>query len=156
MNLFGRKPKSNNSHNQLIAELGRWGLRMTPQRLMIAAAIEDSNDHISADEVYEQVVQKYPNVNISTVYRTLELLEQLGLVTATDLGGGRVQYHPAEKGHHHHLVCRECGAIIDLDESKLAPLEDSLLREYGFVADLRHLGIWGQCVKCSRRLVREE
>jgi len=94
----------------IAGELSKQGYRLTPQRLMILVAIENSDDHISAEEIYSQVVAKYPNVNISTVYRTLELLKRLGLATETDLGEGRVRYHPAGKGHHHHLVCRECGA----------------------------------------------
>ena len=131
-------------------ELSRQGYRLTPQRMMILSAIENSDNHISAEEIYAQVVARYPNVNISTVYRTLELLKRLGLVTETDLGEGRVRYHPREKGHHHHLVCQECGAIIDLDESLLAPLKSALLREYKFSADLRHLAILGRCVNCSK------
>lgn len=134
----------------IIDKLKGLGYRLTPQRLMIVSAIENSRDHISAEEIYSQVVGKYPNVNISTIYRTLELLEQLGLVTETDLGGGRVRYHPADKGHHHHLICQECGAVIDLDESALSPLKDTLLRDYNFIADLRHLGIFGRCVKCRK------
>jgi len=128
--------------------LAEKGYRMTPQRLMIVSAVEDSDDHISAEEVFSQVLERYPNVNISTVYRTLDLLEALGLVTKTDLGGGRVRYHPADKGHHHHLVCRDCGKIIDLNESALKTLHESLLRDYGFDADLRHLGIMGKCERC--------
>jgi len=134
----------------IAGELSKQGYRLTPQRIMILSAIENSDDHISAEEIYAQIVAKYPNVNISTVYRTLELLKRLGLVTETDLGEGRVRYHPAEKGHHHHLVCRECGAIIDLDESMLAPLKSALLREYKFIADLRHLAILGRCVNCRK------
>ena len=88
--------------------LKKQGYRLTPQRLMVVSAIENSEDHISADEVYSQVVTRYPNVNISTVYRTLDLLKRLDLVTETDLGGGRVRYHPANKGHHHHLVMSRC------------------------------------------------
>jgi len=130
--------------------LAKQGYRLTPQRLMILAAIENSENHISAEEIYAQVTARYPSVNISTVYRTLELLTQLGLVTETDLGEGRVRYHPAEKGHHHHLVCRQCGAIIDLDESLLTPLKSALLREYRFCADLKHLAILGRCVNCTR------
>ena len=132
--------------------LSKQGYRLTPQRLMILSAIENSDDHISAEEIYTQIVVRYPNINISTVYRTLELLERLGMVTKTDLGGGRVRYHPAEKGHHHHLVCRECGAIIDLDGSALASLKDTLIREYGFIADLRHLAILGCCVNCGKKI----
>ena len=132
----------------IASELSKRGYRLTPQRLMILEAIENSDDHISAEEMYSQVVARYPNVNISTVYRTLDLLKQLALVTETDLGGGRFRYHPANKGRHHHLVCRQCGAIIDLDESLLAPLERALLREHDFVADLRHLAISGLCFRC--------
>ncbi len=133
----------------IAGKLSKQGYRLTPQRMMVLSAIENSDDHISAEEIYAQIVAKYPNVNISTVYRTLELLKRLGLVTETDLGGGRVRYHPAAKGHHHHLVCRQCGATIGLDESLLAPLESALLREYKFIADLRHLAIFGRCVNCG-------
>ena len=137
-------------HWGIADKLSEQGYRLTPQRIMVLSAIEDSDNHISAEEIYAQIVAKYPNVNISTVYRTLELLKRLSLVTETDLGEGRVRYHPAEKGHHHHLVCQECGAIIDLDESLLASLKSALLREYEFSADLRHLAILGRCVNCNK------
>jgi len=133
-----------------VHRLSELGYRLTPQRMMILSAIEGSESHISAEEIYAQVVAKYSHVNISTVYRTLELLKRLGLVTETDLGEGRVRYHPADKGHHHHLVCEECGAIIDLDESTLFSLKDALLRNYKFVADLRHLAIFGRCTNCQK------
>ena len=138
-----------NQPGDIVRKLTEQGYRLTPQRIMIVSAIEDSDGHISAEEIYAQVIAKYPQVNISTVYRTLELLKQLGLVTETDFGEGRVRYHPVGKGHHHHLVCQECGAIIDLDETVLTPLKDILLREYEFSADLRHLAIFGRCVKCG-------
>ncbi|MFC1908123.1 Fur family transcriptional regulator [Chloroflexota bacterium] len=134
----------------IISKLIEQGYRLTPQRVMILSAIENSDNHISAEEIYAQIVAKYPQVNISTVYRTLELLKQLGLVTETNMGEGRVKYHSAEKGHHHHLVCQECGTMIDLDESALFSLKDTLLRQYEFIADLRHLAILGRCVNCSK------
>ncbi|HEY54922.1 MAG TPA: transcriptional repressor [Dehalococcoidia bacterium] len=134
----------------IVKKLAEQGYRLTPQRMMTISAIEKSDGHISAEEIYAQVITKYPQVNISTVYRTLELLKKLGLVTETDFGEGRVRYHPAGKGHHHHLVCQDCGAIIDLGEAVLAPLKNDLLREYGFSADLRHLAIFGRCVNCNK------
>ena len=137
-------------HRDIINKLTEKGYRLTPQRMMVLDAIENSGNHISAEEIYAQVAEKYPYVNISTVYRTLDLLKRLGLVTETDLGGGRLRYHPADKGHHHHLVCQECGRIIDLDESVLYPLKETLRREYKFDADLRHLGIFGHCAKCRK------
>jgi Fur family ferric uptake transcriptional regulator len=139
------------SHSgEIVKKLTDKGYRLTPQRLMIVSAVENSDSHISAEEIYAQVAAKYPQVNISTVYRTLELLKQLGLVFETDFGEGRVRYHPAEKGHHHHLVCTECGAVIDLDESLLSSLKGMLLREYKFSADLKHLAIFGRCHKCQK------
>ncbi|MFQ6122157.1 MAG: Fur family transcriptional regulator [Dehalococcoidales bacterium] len=137
-------------HEDIVSKLSEQGYRLTPQRMMVLSAIENTDNHISAEEIYAQVIAKYPHVNISTVYRTLELLKRLGLVTETDLGGGRVRYHPADKGHHHHLVCQECGRIIDLDESVLSSLKGMLLREYKFSADLRHLAIFGRCGNCSQ------
>lgn len=134
----------------LTQELRDQGYRLTPQRMVIIAAIEASDNHISAEEIYAQVKVKYSQVNISTVYRTLELLKKLGLVTEIDLGEGRVRYHSAEKGHHHHLVCRRCGTIIDLDETLLSPLKHSLRHDYNFEADLKHLAIFGHCLSCSK------
>ena len=134
----------------IVSKLSEQGYRLTPQRMMILSALENSDHHISAEEIYTQVVAKYSHVNISTVYRTLELLKRLGLVTETVLGGGRFRYHPADKGHHHHLVCQECGTIIDLDELVLSSLKSTLLREYKFSADLRHLAIFGRCANCSK------
>lgn len=137
-------------HESLLVRLNDAGYRMTPQRSMIVSAIENSSNHISAEEIYVNVVKKYPHVNISTVYRTLELLKKMNLVTETNLGNGRVSYHPSGKEHHHHLVCQECGAIIDIDEKIFSSLNSDLLKEYGFLADLRHLAIFGRCVKCNK------
>lgn len=137
-------------NSSLLSRLSEAGYRMTPQRAMIISAIENSSNHISAEEIYASVVAKYPHVNISTVYRTLELLKQMGLVTETDLGNGRVSYHPTGKGQHHHLVCRDCGAITDLDEAALSDVKEMLRKKYGFLADLKHLAIFGRCIKCSQ------
>jgi Fur family ferric uptake transcriptional regulator len=131
-----------------IKELQEKGYRLTPQRMMVVEALHGGTNHISAEEIYDQVRAKYPYANISTVYRTLELLKELSMVTETELGDGKVRYHPAEKGHHHHLICQQCGAIIDLTEDVLSGLEKELLCEYGFQADLRHLAVFGLCSRC--------
>ena len=140
-----RRRLDNMSCTQTLREQG---YRLTPQRLLILSTIHTSDRHISAEEIYDQVCARYPNVNISTVYRTLELLKDLGLVTETDLGGGSFRYHSVEKGHHHHLVCRKCGRILELDEAVLKPVEGSILRRYGFRADLSHLAVFGKCARC--------
>jgi len=126
------------------------GYRLTPQRMLILAALQASEDHISAEEIYAQVCAQYPHVNISTIYRTLDLLQSLGLVTETNLGEGRVRYHYADKGHHHHIICERCGAIIEVDEALFLPLKRTLLKDYQFKANISHLAIFGRCAKCQR------
>jgi Fur family ferric uptake transcriptional regulator len=125
------------------------GYRMTPQRMMVVEALHDTDKHVSAEEIYAKVKAKYPYANISTVYRTLELLSELGLVNEISLGDGCVRFHPAEKGHHHHLVCQKCNSIIDLPESALAPLEDILSEKHRFKADLKHTAVFGLCSRCQ-------
>jgi Fur family ferric uptake transcriptional regulator len=127
------------------------GHRLTPQRMLVIEALHNSDKHISAEEIYRQLHDRYPYANISTVYRTLELLRKLDLVTETDFGEGRVRYHVADKGHHHHLVCHGCGKIIDLDESVLYPLKGTVLQKHGFDADLKHVAISGECSGCRGR-----
>jgi len=129
--------------------LSELGYRLTPQRLMILSAVAGADSHISAEEIYAQVRARYPHMNISTVYRTLELLKELGLVTETDMGDGRVRYHSIGKGHHHHLVCEKCGKIIDIEESMLSPLWAEIRQKYNFRVNMKHLAFFGLCPKCQ-------
>ena len=131
-------------------KLSEFGYRMTPQRSMIVRAVEETDGHISAEEIHAQICAHYPQMNISTVYRTLDLLKGLGLVTETDLGDGRVRYHSMGKGHHHHLVCERCGNTIDIKESTLNPLWSEILRKYGFKVNMKHLAFFGRCPNCQR------
>ena len=125
------------------------GYRLTLPRLAILEILHELGGHVSAEDIYSRVHAEHPTVNKSTVYRTLELLKSLGLVVETDFGGERLYYHHAESGHHHHLVCRTCGRVLEMDESVLEPLAAKIREEYGFEADLRHLGIFGQCAACG-------
>jgi Fur family ferric uptake transcriptional regulator len=134
---------------ELLEALRERGFRLTPQRMMVLEAIESSEDHISAEEIHARAREKYPYMNISTVYRTLELLKEQGLAAETDLGGGRLVYHPEGKARHHHLVCRKCGKVTDIDVAVLRHLRDDLRAKYGFSADLEHIGIFGTCAECE-------
>lgn len=129
--------------------LRRLGYRLTPQRLMVLSSLGSSVTHVSAEEIHTQVCQRYPRIPISTVYRVLELLEELNLVSRTDLGDGRVRYHLIGDRRHHHLVCRGCGAIVEMDASLLAPLETALRERYGFRASMNHFAIFGRCRHCQ-------
>lgn len=138
------------AHEGLIEQLREGGYRLTPQRSMILFAICDSPGHLSAEEVYERVRQQYPYVDISTIYRTLQLFKRLRLITETDLGDGAIRYELAVRRRHHHLVCRQCGGTISLEHDFLEPLRSSLHQRYGFDADIDHLAIFGLCASCQR------
>jgi Fur family ferric uptake transcriptional regulator len=124
------------------------GYRLTPQRIMVVDALHSVETHISAEEIFGKLKEKYPYANISTVYRTLELLKELVLAAQIDIGDGIARYHAREHSKHHHLVCNKCGMMIDLSESELIPLEKALLKNCGFKADLKHLAIFGTCASC--------
>ena len=133
----------------LIAELRKQGYRLTPQREMIVEAIAHAGCHVTAEDVYEQVQSRTHAVNVATVYRTLDLLVELGLVSRTDLGGGKVTYASLRHGPHCHLVCRHCGYVIEVDHDLLATLEEQCREQYGFEAELHHFAISGLCVGCQ-------
>jgi Fur family ferric uptake transcriptional regulator len=136
-------------HHQVIEALQQIGYRLTPQRMMILEAIADSGGHVSAEEILETVREVYPYLDISTVYRTLDLLKTLHLASETDLGRGHAQYELLSKGLHHHLICTECGTILDVENSFLDPLRQSIDETYDFHAEIEHLAIFGICSKCK-------
>ncbi len=135
-------------HGTIIESLKEVGYRLTPQRMLIVSIIHDSKGHVTAEAIHARVKEHYPFVDISTVYRTLQLLKKLHIVSETDLGGGRVQYELADRGRHHHLVCRQCGRTIALDDDVVEPLRSNLRGKYGFEADMEHFAIFGLCLEC--------
>jgi Fur family ferric uptake transcriptional regulator len=133
---------------ELKVALKQRGLRMTPQRQLILDAVASMHGHVSADQVYQHVVRVFPDVNISTVYRTLEVLEELGTVRHTHFHDGVAQYQRTDEAPHHHMVCSRCGADVELDLNLLQPLARELDERYGFEADLAHSAIVGLCRGC--------
>jgi Fur family ferric uptake transcriptional regulator len=132
----------------IVESLRQEGYRLTPQRMMILGIINDSMSHISAEEIHRKVCERYPFVNISTIYRTLNLLKKLRLISETDLGEGYVRYELLERERHHHLVCRQCGESFAFEDELLKPLQLRLLKDYGFAADVDHFAIFGLCQRC--------
>ena len=137
-------------HTPLLDDLRQRGHRLTPQREMVLSVICASQGHVSADEILKGVRKRYPYINKSAVYRTLDLLTRINLVNPTDLGQGRIEYEIHQHPHHHHLLCRNCHKMIEADESIFAQLEKNLRQDYGFVADLDHFAIFGLCRKCQK------
>lgn len=122
------------------------GQRATPQRLVILGALEQGR-HLSADEILSRVEGSIPGLNRSTVYRNLELLRDLGLVSETDLGNGTREYELTEE-RHHHLVCRSCGHQWELPDAAVSPLRERIAADYGFIPSIDHLAVFGLCATC--------
>ena len=125
------------------------GLKLTPQRRLIVDIIHDSEARLTAEDIISRVKARMPGVNKSTIYRTLELLEEAGCVFKSEMGEQSI-YHHAEKGHHH-LVCNKCGKTIDCDEALFAPMERELKQKYSFRIDFKHLVMSGVCEKCKSK-----
>ncbi|MEO3808102.1 Fur family transcriptional regulator [Sphaerisporangium sp. B11E5] len=128
-------------------ELRSRGYRVTPQRQLVLEAVTRLG-HATPEDICGEVQETARGVNISTVYRTLELLEELGMVTHTHLGHGAPTYHLASEADHVHLVCRNCEKVTEVRPEVVQGLVDTLDREQGFVTDVHHLTIFGQCRDC--------
>jgi len=123
------------------------GYRVTPQRQLVLAAVTRL-EHATPEEIWADVQRTASGVNISTIYRALELLEQLGLVTHTHLGHGAPRYHLAAEAEHVHLVCAKCGRITQVAPDAVAALVSALDQNYGFQTDVGHLTVFGRCESC--------
>lgn len=134
-----------NSSNEL---LRKRGYRLTPQRFLIMSVIQDAHEHLSVEQIAEQVQQRNPYVSLSTVYRTLELLRELGLVRENRMPGEQPRYEVAAGKAHHHLVCRNCRAVIHLDEQLLGDLHEKLQADYQFHGLTLDLMATGYCQEC--------
>jgi Fur family ferric uptake transcriptional regulator len=108
-------------------------------------------EHATPEDICAEVQHTARGVNISTIYRTLELLEQIGLVTHTHLGHGAPTYHLAAEADHVHLVCRDCGEVTEVSPDTVGDLVTRLDREFGFETEVRHLTVFGRCAACRAR-----
>ena len=135
----------------LLAMLKTRGLRLTPQRAIIIEAIEKLPGHITAEALYAEVQKINPYINLATIYRTLELLQNLNLITSTDLGGSQTYFALKDHCSHHHLVCQACGCIEELRDDLLEPIWSNIKAQYGFEVRTDHLSLFGLCQDCREQ-----
>lgn len=130
------------------------GLKLTPQRRsIIEVLVTAQGSHLSCEEIYDEVKVSCPEIGLATVYRTLQLLDKINFTTKLNLDDGCVRYelNMAEKGkhQHHHLVCQQCGSIIEVKMDLLDELERTISKEYDFVIQNHDLKFYGICKKCK-------
>lgn len=123
------------------------GYRITPQRQFVLESVTELG-HGTPEEILLEVQKRAAGVNLSTVYRTLEVLEQVGLVTHAHLGHGAPTYHSVDEEVHVHLVCGACGGIDSIPVSACEPLFTQLEDERGFLTDATHVSFQGTCRPC--------
>lgn len=128
------------------------GFKYTSQRQAVIDTILEHQDlHLSGEEIHAILRQKYPEMGLATVYRTLLLLEKIQLVRRTDLGDGCMRYELSnQRGHaHHHLICSKCGAVIDMEDDLLEELEKQIYIKNHFIVENHSVKFYGHCEKCN-------
>ena len=135
------------------------GCRLTLPRETVLNILNRTDKHLSVDEVFAVVNRSYPGIGIATIYRTLDLLSRMGLVSKFEFGDGKSRYELAEskKGHHHHLVCNGCGRIIDYSDfinkevKFVRELEKELAEKHKFKINSHQIHFYGICKECTNK-----
>jgi Fe2+ or Zn2+ uptake regulation protein len=131
-------------------QLRAQGLRMTPQRTAILHVLHHTGGHLSPTQVYEMARKEYPTLTEPTVYRALEELAEKKFLLAAHVGNGKMVYELAENHNHHHLICRDCRAEIQIDHATLEKLFGELESSSGYRSIDSHVTFFGLCPKCQK------
>lgn len=123
------------------------GLRMTDQRRTIAAVLQDSDDHPDVDELYARASTRDPRISIATVYRTVKLFEEAGILEKHEFGDGRARYEDAERDHHDHLIDMHSGEVIEFCDPEIEKLQERIAEKLGYRLKGHRLELYGVPVK---------
>ena len=140
------------TEREILTSLRRHSYKLTPQRRAVIRAITSSHDHLTPAAICDKVRQEHPGIGLVTIYRTLDLLADLGLICEVHSGGNCRSYlmrRPQE--HHHHLICSECGTVADFTDCDLSELAHRLSRETGFEIEEHLLEFSGRCQNCQTK-----
>ncbi|MFZ1653074.1 MAG: transcriptional repressor [Candidatus Nanopelagicales bacterium] len=127
------------------------GHRATSQRILVLEVIAEVR-HATPDQVFAEAGRRGSAIDLSTVYRTLELLDDVGLITHAHLGQGSPTYHSIDERPHIHLVCRRCDRVSQIDAATLDPMVSAVAEQSGFIADVGHLVLHGVCGDCAKNV----
>jgi Fur family ferric uptake transcriptional regulator len=127
------------------------GFRITPQRQLVLESVNQLG-HGTPEEILSSVQKTASGVNLSTIYRTLEVLESVGLITHTHIGHGAPVYHSQDESPHIHLVCDDCAEVTSIPAAAAAEFSLDLQETYGFTAHMTHMAVTGSCKACSNKL----
>jgi len=125
------------------------GLKFTSQREAVLEEILDTKGHFEIEDMVKKIKDKDIPVSRATVYRTLNILKEMGLITEVIKYSNKTIYEVSLKQHHDHLICKKCGQIIEFSEEEIEKLQDKICEEYGFKPETHRLEIFGTCKNCS-------
>lgn len=136
-------------------EARRRGVRWTTQRQAILELLANCGEHITAEELHHRVSDHDRNVSPATVYRTVNMLVEMGVVSKRDFGASSATFEwNLTKHHHDHLVCTTCGSITEFQSEHIEALQDAIAAEHGFVLSHHRLDLFGSCSRCRRKTSR--
>ena len=135
------------AHVDIADQLHMRGYRLTPQRHLILDIVRKAGTHVTAEQVYAGVHQQNPAISRATIYRTLDFLCDMRLIHAMQWGD-RTYYEIAGDEPHHHLICRQCNAVEQIDHTTLRMLIETIDRQHHFSVDMDHVALFGLCRKC--------
>ncbi|MBS1150790.1 MAG: family transcriptional regulator [Myxococcaceae bacterium] len=138
-------------HAQLLARfMSEHGLKSTRQRTLIVETFFGSEGHLSVEELWDKVRGADARVSVATVYRTMKLLSDSGLAHARNFGDGQTRYEAAVGRHHHdHLICTNCGTIVEFENDKIETMQDAVARRHGFKVVSHKMELYGLCKNCQ-------
>ena len=142
------RPVADTRYDEIVARIRQGDGRVTGPRRVIIATLLGADSHVTAEDLAEQVHQQLPDVHLSTVYRTLDTLEDMGVVEHVHLGHGRAVYHLSGQ-RHLHLVCDSCATVVEVPDSVFAEAGAALSHRYGFTIHPHHFAVPGLCADCS-------
>ncbi|HBT19981.1 MAG TPA: transcriptional repressor [Peptococcaceae bacterium] len=135
----------------ICSKLKNENYKITPQReIIIHILLNNEDKHLSAEEIYDMAKKINPDVGMTTIYRTLDLLVELGVLQKLEFGDGRTRYelNNEDMHHHHHLICLKCGEVQEFEQDLLEALEEKILEKKDFLIVDHKLKFYGICRKC--------
>lgn len=136
------------SKDEVLETLRAEGKRITPQRSLLLDVIRRSKGHLGADQIYHLARERDPRISLSTVYRNLNLLKELGLISRLHLDEEHHHYELKDAANHYHLICSSCGRVIEFDSSLVEQLMADVSAEKDFVVERLRIDLTGLCVEC--------
>ena len=149
--MSNKKEAFKEEKERFLEHIQKAGLRRTAQRDLILEMFLRTEEHLTSEDLYRLVEREDPNVGQTTVYRTLKLLTEAGLAREVRFGDNKTYYeHHFNHEHHDHIICTECGVVVEFFSAEIEAMQDASAEKFGFVPTHHSLRIWGICTDCQR------